>query len=238
MSFDAIAPWYRTLETVAFGNALQRARVACLDDIASARRALIVGEGNGRFLAALLKRQPLVKIDCVDGSERMLELARRHVLKTAPDEISRVAFLQHDVAAWTPRDRYDLIVTHFFLDCFSTRKVGHIVAKLAQAATPNATWLLADFRVPDAGLARSHASAWLAVMYSFFRSFAGIEASELVDPSPFLRAEGFVLGRQHLFRFGMLKSELWRKQPESADPDMSSRAAQTARDLPTALGSH
>jgi ubiquinone/menaquinone biosynthesis C-methylase UbiE len=235
VSFDAIAPWYRTLETVAFGNALQRARVACLDDIASARRALIVGEGNGRFLAALLKRQPLVKIDCVDGSERMLELARRHVLKTAPDQISRVAFLEHDVTAWTPRDRYDLIVTHFLLDCFSTQQVGLIVAKLAQAAAPNAHWLLADFRIPKAGIARSHARAWLAVMYWFFRCVAGIEARELVDPSPFLRAEGFVLGRQHLFRHGMLQSELWCKQ--SVPADISSGAAETARDLPTALGS-
>jgi ubiquinone/menaquinone biosynthesis C-methylase UbiE len=237
VSFEAIAPWYRTLETVAFGNALQRARVACLDDIASARRALIVGEGNGRFLAALLKRQPLVRIDCVDRSQRMLELARRHVLKTAPNEISRVAFLQNDVTAWTPRDRYDLIVTHFFLDCFRTEQVGRIVAKLSQAAAPKATWLLADFKIPEAGFARGYAHAWLAIMYQFFRSVAAIEARKLVDPSPFLRAEGFVLERQHLFRLGTFKSELWRKQPESADPDMSSRAAQTARDLPTALGS-
>ncbi|HSV63279.1 MAG TPA: class I SAM-dependent methyltransferase [Chthoniobacterales bacterium] len=212
MSFDAIAPWYRALETIAFGNALQRARVACLDAIGSPRRALIVGEGNGKFLAALLQRQPLIRIDCVDGSERMLELARGHVLQRVSDEISRVAFLQHDVTTWTPNDRYDLIVTHFLLDCFSVQQVGSIIAKLAQAAAPNATWLLADFRIPEAGFARAHARAGLAVMYRFFRSVARIEARELVDPSPFLRAEGFVLERQILFRFGMLKSELWLQQ--------------------------
>ena len=213
MSFDAIAPWYRTLETIAFGNALQRARVTCLDEIGSPRRALIVGEGNGRFLAALLQRHPLVTVDCVDSSERMLELARRQVVKTNPDDIRRVAFLRHDITAWTPNDRYDLIVTHFLLDCFSMQQVGLIVAKLAQAAAPNANWLLADFRIPKAGIARSHARAWLAVMYWFFRCAAGIEARELVDPSPFLRAEGFIRQRQDLFRQGMLKSELWRNNP-------------------------
>ncbi|HEV2806080.1 MAG TPA: class I SAM-dependent methyltransferase [Chthoniobacterales bacterium] len=212
MSFDAIAPWYRALETVAFGNALQQARVACLDEIGSPRRALIVGEGNGRFLAALLQRQPLVKVDCVDASERMLDLARRHVMETVPDEINRVEFLQQDVTAWTPPDRYDLIVTHFVLDCFRTEQVGRIVAKLAQAAAPNAIWLLADFTIPQSGLSRAHARTWLAVMYGFFRCVAGIEARELVDPSPFLRVEGFVLERQEFFRFEMLKSELWRKQ--------------------------
>lgn len=212
MSFDTVAPWYRALETLTFGGALQRARMACLDDLDSRSRAVVVGEGNGRFLAALLQRQPLIRIDCVDQSERMLDLARRHILETNPDEIRRVAFLQHDILSWTPNDRYDLIVTHFLLDCFRIQKVGLIVAKLAQAAAaPNAEWLLADFRLPDSGIARHHAQAWLAVMYFFFRSVAGIEARELVDPSPFLRAEGFALERQHLFRQGMLKSELWRK---------------------------
>ena len=212
MSFDAVAPWYRTLEILAFGNALQRARVAGLDAIGSPRRALIVGEGNGRFLAALLQRQALIRIDCVDGSERMLDLARRHVLKTAPGEISRVAFFQHDVTSWVPNDRYDLIVTHFFLDCFNTQQVGSIVAKLAQASAPNAAWLLADFRIPEAGFGRSQARGWLTVMYWFFRTVARIEARDLLDPSRFLRAEGFELVRQQLFRGGMLKSELWRRQ--------------------------
>jgi SAM-dependent methyltransferase len=190
---------------------LQRARIACLDAIGSPRRALIVGEGNGRFLAALLQRHPLIRIDCVDSSERMLELARRHVLRTVPNEMSRVAFFRQDVTSLAPNDRYDLIVTHFLLDCFSTQQVGDIVARLAQAAAPNAIWLLADFRVAEAGLARIHARVWLTVMYWFFRSVARIDARELVDPSPFLRAEGFTLERQQLFRLGMLKSESWQK---------------------------
>jgi len=212
VSFDAVAPWYRTLETLAFGNALQRARIACLDAIGSPRRALIVGEGNGRFLAALLQQHPLTRIDCVDSSERMIELARGHVLRTVPNEMSRVAFFRQDVTSLAPNDRYDLIVTHFLLDCFSTQQVGSIVARLAQTAAPNAIWLLADFRVPETGFARIHARVWLAAMYRFFRSVARIDARELVDPSPFLRVEGFTLERQQLFRFGMLKSESWRRQ--------------------------
>jgi ubiquinone/menaquinone biosynthesis C-methylase UbiE len=211
VSFDSVAPWYRTLETIAFGNALQRARIACLAEISSPRRALIVGEGNGRFLSAVLQRHPLIRVDCVDSSERMLDLARRQILEISPNEIGRVTFLREDIRTWTPTDRYDLIVTHFFLDCFTTGQVGHVVAKLAQAAAPDAVWLLADFTIPDAGFARGHARAWLAVMYWFFRCVAGLEARELVDPSPFLRAEGFTLARQDLFRLGMVKSELWRK---------------------------
>src|SRR5205085_11553919 len=64
VSFDAIAPWYRTLETIAFGQALQRARVACLAEISAPRRALIVGEGHGRYLCQLLRAHPPPHVDC------------------------------------------------------------------------------------------------------------------------------------------------------------------------------
>jgi hypothetical protein len=48
-------------------------------------------------------------------------------------------------------------------------------------------------------------------MYQFFRLTARIKATELIDPSPHLQANDFALARQHLFRGGMLKSELWRR---------------------------
>jgi hypothetical protein len=48
-------------------------------------------------------------------------------------------------------------------------------------------------------------------MYWFFRVTAGIEASELIDYTAFLDGKGFHVVRQHFFRQGMLKSELWER---------------------------
>jgi ubiquinone/menaquinone biosynthesis C-methylase UbiE len=212
VSFDSIAPAYSTLETIAFSGALHRARVACLDEIGTPRRALIVGEGNGRFLCELLRRYPKVEIDCVDESRRMLELARERIERRLPTDTTHVRFLQHDITSWMPPEAsYDLIVTHFFLDCFSENRVADIVNRLSRAATPNATWLLADFCMPAGAFARIRAGLWLAAMYRFFRFTSGIEARALDDPSPFLRTAGFALATQHLFRGGMVKSELWRR---------------------------
>lgn len=212
MSFDATAPWYRALETIAFGGVLQRARVAFLSEIDTPRRVLIVGEGNGRFLCELLRCHPNIAVDCVDGSERMLELARRRVERQIPDRANRINFLHQDIASWSsPENQFDLIVTHFFLDCFPESRVVEIVAKLSRAVAANATWLLADFHIAAEGFARWRANLWLAAMYRFFRFTAGIEARELVDPSRSLLGERFSLARQHLFRNGMVKSELWRR---------------------------
>ena len=210
MSFDAIAPWYRTLERIAFGGDLQRCRVACLGDIAAPRRALIVGEGNGRFLCELMRVHPEVEVDCVDASQRMLELAQQRLERAWPDRLDRVRFIERDFTSWSPPERhYDLVVTHFFLDCFAEAQLAAMTEKLARAATERASWLLADFCVPAEGGARFRARAWLAVMYQFFRITAGIDARRLVDPTPFLPRQGFTLARQHLFRGGMLKSEMW-----------------------------
>jgi ubiquinone/menaquinone biosynthesis C-methylase UbiE len=211
VSFDAIAPWYRVLETIAFGGALQRCRVACLNELRSPRRALIVGEGNGRFLCALLQAHPDLDIDCVDASARMLRSARERVERELPDRVHRVRFYQRDITSWSPpEDHYDLVVTHFVLDCFPEAELADIVTNLARSAKPDAVWLLADFRMPPRGFARLRARIWVAAMYRFFRLTAGISATALIDPTPFLQAAGFALARQHLFRNGMLKSELWR----------------------------
>jgi ubiquinone/menaquinone biosynthesis C-methylase UbiE len=210
VSFDAVAPWYRTLEWIAFGDALQRCRVACLGEITAPRRALVVGEGNGRFLCELLRLHPGVEVDCVDASQRMLDLARKRVDRELPGQMERIRFFHQDIMSWAaPENQYDLVVTHFFLDCFSEPALTGIVKKLARAATDDASWLLADFHVPPNGKARLRARGWLAAMYLFFRVIARIEASELIDPTPSVRAEGLALARQYLFRNGILKSEMW-----------------------------
>lgn len=212
MNFDAIAPWYRTLEWIAFGDALQRCRVACLGEIAAPHRALVVGEGNGRFLCELLRLHPEVEVDCIDESQRMLQSARKRVEQELRNRGERIRFLHHDITSWSPPEhRYDLVVTHFVLDCFPEAALAGITKKLALAATADANWLLADFCVPHKGIARLRARGWLTAMYLFFRITARIEARELVDPTPLMRAEGFVLARQHPFRKGMLKSEMWRR---------------------------
>ncbi|HEX8489475.1 MAG TPA: class I SAM-dependent methyltransferase [Chthoniobacterales bacterium] len=212
MSFDAVAPWYRALETIAFGNALQQCRVACLGGIQAPRHALIVGEGNGRFLCELLRAHPRVQVDCVDSSERMLQLARKRVQSEMPDRTDQVRFLHRDITTWLPAENaYDLLVTHFLLDCFPVAELVGVIRKLALAATVDAAWLLADFRLPAQGFARLHAKVWLVAMYQFFRLTAGIKATELVDPTPHMQGEAFFLAHQHVSRNGMMKSVLWRR---------------------------
>ena len=206
MNFDRVAPHYRWLETLAFGNQLQEARTAFVREIPSPRRVLILGEGNGRFVAEFVRAHPAAAVDCIEASERMIALAQQRV------NGAQVHFVHANVRDTVlEAGTYDLIVTHFFLDCFAGAELCEVVEKLAAAATDNASWLLADFRLPSPGWRRFYASLWIRAMYLFFRLTSGLQTRRLDDPSPLLRESGFECVRQQQSRFGMIKSELWRR---------------------------
>ena len=212
MSFDNLAAHYGWMETLAFGGALQRARTFWIPATQRPKRALIVGEGNGRFLCELLRVHPKIDIDCVDASRAMLKRARSRVERNCRESLSHVRFLHRDILDWSPSNTYDLLVTHFFLDCFERSKLETIVTNLARAARAGAIWLLADFTIPTEPFARLHATAWTRAMYAFFRVTTGITATRIVDPAPLLTRNGFVRTKTKLFRWQMLKSEAFQNR--------------------------
>ena len=200
MNCDRIAPWYRWFEYAGFGRALERRRFAFLDALADARRVLVLGDGDGRFLERLARANRGACIDYVDLSGRMLELARGRA------GMERIRYRQAD-ARTVPLGaaRYDLIVTHFFLDCFSEEDAAHVIARIVAAAQPDARWLISEFR------AGGWAQLWLPMLYAFFRVTTGLRTRRLVDHHPLLACRGFALERLERSRFGMLASELWRR---------------------------
>jgi spermidine synthase len=136
VSFDLVAPHYRWLEKIAFGNALQRARTCWIDTLVRPERTLILGEGDGRFLCELVRAYPKIDVDCIDASEAMLQLARARLRRMHPESFSRVQFIREDIVKWSPRKSYDLLVTHFFLDCFACRELQAIIAKWRARPSP------------------------------------------------------------------------------------------------------
>ena len=206
MSFDRLAPHYRWLETVGFGSVLQKARTRWIETVPRPKRVLTVGEGTGRFVCEFVRVHRDAVVDCVDTSARTLELARLCI----PDGVNRVRFFEQDILSWTPPGYYDLLVTNFILDCFPQKELQLIVRKLAGLATPGAYWLLADFCIPKTSFARVHATIWLAILYWFFRTTTEVRAKRLVDPTPELKANGFVCLKRSQWRLGLVKSELWQ----------------------------
>lgn len=208
MNFDRLAPFYRAMEFVTAGAKLQRCRTAFLDDIPTPRRILIAGEGHGRFLPECVRKFPEAHVTVVDSSAKMLEIAR------SKTDSPNVEFILADMCVWVgPVASYDLIVTNFFLDCFDADTLPVVVSRLADLATPDAHWLLADFRVAEGRIAALRSRVILAMLYRFFRIVCRLQARSLVPPDAMLRAAGFTRHRFLLTEWGLLKSEWWRRDP-------------------------
>ncbi len=210
-TFDLLAPLYRWLEWGTYGGLLQWCRTAQLGALTECRRALVVGDGDGRFLAALLRANRAIVADSLDASGGMIAQARREVARV-PGGLPRVRFIVGDVRTDPlPGSGYDLVVTNFLLDCFPADELAQVVRRLSTVAGPASHWAVADFAEPEHGWKRIPASLALAGMYAFFRHVTHISASELIDPAPALREAGFVPISQRKRLGGFLMSTIWQR---------------------------
>lgn len=205
MSFDQLAPHYRWLERVTAGGILQRARLAHLAALDDAQNILLVGEGPGRFLAALRARHSSKPITVMDSSARMLEAAR--AVSSGPTTFQQIDLTTEAL----PPSSWDAVVSHCFLDCFAPSTLETVILNIAQAATPTAEWLITDFALPPSGWRLTRAQFAHSLMYKVFRISADLEARRWTDPSPYLRTQGFQLLARQPFNHGLIHADHWRR---------------------------
>jgi Methyltransferase domain len=211
MNFDRLAAHYHWMENFFAGGLMQRCRTTFLARTKNCRHALLVGEGTGKFLVELLRANPQIQITCVEQCAGMIQQTQQRLASEQLDGL-RVSFQPMDVLHWTPpKEKFDLIVTNFFLDCFRAEQLQKLIPLLAGSATNDAIWLLADFRVPERGWRRWRASALLASLYLFFKLTTSLSASWLTPPDKFLANAGFKLSDRRLFSFGFAYADLWSR---------------------------
>jgi SAM-dependent methyltransferase len=217
-NFGRIARLYRWMEHLSFGRSLWRCRTHFLRDLADRRSALILGDGDGRFTAALLRANPNIHVDAVDSSAAMLCLLQQRALAATPDASTRLHTHHADVRAFVgdlaPNAAYDLVVTHFFLDCLTQKEVDALALGLAPHLQPGALWLVSDFRIPP-GMMQWPARVLVRSLYLAFRILTDLRTTHLPDHAAVLTATGFIRNARKVSLMGMLTTELWTYAPPS-----------------------
>ncbi len=195
------------MEWLSFGPFLWRCRCAFLPALKNRRCALVLGDGDGRFTARLLGENRGVRVDAVDASPAMLRALARRSARFGSDRLSTIC---GDAREWRPGElRYDLLATHFFLDCLSTDEVAALAVNLRGAATPDAVWVVSEFAEPDTWFGRWVARPVVRLLYWAFGWMTGLRVRRLPEHRAALRSAGFVLAKRRRWLGGLLVSEMW-----------------------------
>lgn len=204
MSYDTLAPFYERLETWVFRGALQRARCEVLAswEGPGPREVLLLGEGDGRFLRAAVARWPEARFVVIDFSVGMRRQALRRV------ELPAVEWIAADVReglVGRAAASADLVVSHFFLDCFSEATLRAWEPEVRRCLRPRGTWWISEFAA-DTRWQR----LFLWVMYRCFRVATETEASAFPNYANLLDAEGWKREPRNAWWRGFIVAERWK----------------------------
>jgi ubiquinone/menaquinone biosynthesis C-methylase UbiE len=207
--FDRVARIYRAMEVLSFGPMLERCRFHHLPRLRTSRRALVLGDGDGRFLARLFSAAPTLRADAIDGSPAMLDLLRKRVSRLGAQD--RLTTTCADARSLRPQScDYDLVVTHFFLDCLTEPEADRLIARLRRHLASGGRWLISEFQIPDGGRLRAwFARGVISALYAGFRLLTGLTVREIPRWPLLLARHGFTRKASHSWLGGLLVSEVW-----------------------------
>lgn len=206
--FDGIARFYRWAEYLALGPLLKLIREQYLCALSDRRRALLLGDGDGRFTAALLRSAPCLQAHAVDGSRAMLHLLKDRCAKDG--HAGRLQIQHRSVVEVMVPPATDLIATHFLLDCLTQPELDSLAHRLAASVQPGCLWVVSEFGYPRNPFGRALAAVYLRLLYLAFRVLTGLIPQHLPDPERSLRAAGFRRIRRKERLGGFLYAELWQ----------------------------
>jgi ubiquinone/menaquinone biosynthesis C-methylase UbiE len=207
--YDRMARCYRWLEYAAFGSQLQTARVSMLNRLPSVENVLVLGDGDGRFLQQLCRARPACRVTSVDQSSRMLQLQRRRLTDVNPRPC--VSFVRSDAKEYQPeKDQLDLLVTAFFLDCFTEDELSDMLPSWLTGVRPGGFLYYVDFCRPKSGWRRFRADCYLGLMHSMFRWSTGLPNRRLIDLDAVLARQPMSLIASEELSHGLITARLYR----------------------------
>lgn len=210
--FDRVAAIYQLGEYLSFGPMLERCRFSFVPELATTSRALVLGDGDGRFLGRLLAAAPQVHAHAVDASPAMLRRLRARATRLgAAARLTTTCTDIRTFAASASAETYDLVATHFFLDCLTPDETDALALRLRPHLAPGALWVVSEFEVPEAGRLRAACSrATISGLYAAFRVLTGLRVRRIPPWRESLARTGFTRRSSRSFLGGLLVAELWQ----------------------------
>jgi 2-polyprenyl-3-methyl-5-hydroxy-6-metoxy-1,4-benzoquinol methylase len=166
-----------------------------------------VGEGCGKFLNDLLRRNEFCEVTIIDSSSEMIRIQKQLIL---PKDIHRVSFYCISINEFIVDRSFDLICTHFFWDCFSYKEIFTFLPHCMNLLKNDGFWINSDFiDSEDRVLCPNYLK--IRVMYWFFRISTRISARKVESFYHLTIKNSLQLIDYDEIRTGFIKSEVFKK---------------------------
>jgi hypothetical protein len=124
---------------------------------------------------------------------------------------NRVRVHNADARSWQPPAKaYDLVVSHFFLDCLETAEIESLAHRVRGSVADDAIWIVSEFAIPPNHFGQFLARPLVAALYRAFGLLTGLAVRRLPDYASALSGAGFHLAARRHWLGGLLVSDLWR----------------------------
>lgn len=146
-NYRLIGHFYDALSHLYGGRALQRCKLAMLDQLRPGDKVLFAGVGHG--LDAIYAAERGAQVTVVDLSQTMLDKFQDNLFRY---QIAQPIRQVHgDILAFREYEQYDVVVANFFLNVFDEASMPRVLAHLIDLGKADARVVVGDFCPANGG---------------------------------------------------------------------------------------
>lgn len=203
-NFNFIAPYYDYLARVIFRDRLMKAKCSLLPILKERQKVLILGGGTGELLEQINRLNTPFEITFLESSKKMISIAKKRRLGS---QVS-VEFIESSIFDFKDVDVFDVVITNFFLDVFTTTDLKKVIELIILSLKEKGKWIVTDFQKEKIG-AKHRFILW--VMHFFFKVTSRLPSNNILPFDDFIRPKGLRLEKEYLFMQSFVFSRLYVK---------------------------
>lgn len=200
--YDRLAGIYDPLSRV-LGRTYLNSKSLFLEEIKAGDKILYLGGGTGANLPTIVERiGDNGKVVYVELSGEMIKKAKSRISVSALD---RVDFLQQGDFSKIPNEKYNKILTQYFLDILSDEEIQRLFYHINLRVDEKTQWIFLDF------FNIKGKRVWLSIMIGFFRLFARNPRKDLPEYFDYFESYGWKIRKIKSIKNGFIRSWLLHK---------------------------
>ena len=124
---------------------------------------------------------------------------------------SRVCFIEGDESKLPEGEKYDAVITNFFLDQFGEDRLEMLMGMLNDSLKTSGIWLFTDFRLQKGQVHYWWQNLLVKTMLVFFKITTRLEANRLPEYDHYFQAQNLCLVEEKSFLKKFIVSRVYRK---------------------------